>query len=673
MAVTKHLVVLGLLFFFTDGKKCPTDCFCFEEEIDCSQNQLLEIPGEIPQSARSLKMNFNFVTTLDAKITQPLRNLRTLDLHSNKIHVIKVGTFVGWNSLEKLVISKNVLKSLNKKTFFQMNKLRTLILSDNLIEKIDGAISHLTSLEMLDLSGNRLTQLTAESFVNLPKLKNLILKQNDIISIAKETFTSLPSLAVLDIGNNPLISIDGLLSSNSQLSKIDVKNCQLENFPTGLPRSVIFIDASGNNLTRIDKDAMTSDPMILTLKDNMITEIEDGAFSRLRRLSKLELQNNNLTRIPTIPKSVHHLNLQNNNIDHMDATSFPENSTLEELFIHRNLISNITQNVFQNICKLKKLSIGDNLFQNLSYRLFYRVQNLTYLNIDKIHIEEISNNVFDNLNNLLTLSMSGITNSKTSIRGNFLQPLSKVETLNLKNSPGLAKFLLESGEMQRSLQYVSNLNLAANNLTTLPPGIMRCLPFLDYLNISDNKFHCDQRLAWLGQWINIDSSKFTEPDRIVCSTPKQLYGQAIGQMKNSDFVPTTTISLSDTNNDNTEIFFPTEKPPNQGSRSDKQSPSAASTNNQFITLTVSVSVFIILVAVGFVIFLVCRQSRGLVYNRSTIINHPPPVNFFISNEENAPVPPPAKLTRQDRSSVTSQTSRDITSEDQGVKIYTWSG
>lgn len=673
MAVTKYFVIFGLLCFFTDGKKCPTDCHCYDDEIDCSRNQLLEIPTEIPETARTLKMNFNQVSTLDAKITLPLRNLRNLELHSNALHDIKPVTFVAMNNLEKLVISKNSLKSLPKKTFFQMRNLKTLLLNENLLETIDGAISDLRSLEMLDLSRNRLTQLTAKAFVNLPKLRNLKLGHNDIVSIAMDTFTSLTSMIMLDLGNNPLRSLDGVLSSDSNLSLLGIKKCQLSTFPSGLPRSVQFIDASENNLTRIGKEELHLNVVILTLSDNKISEVEEGAFSQLDKLSKLELQNNYLTEIPQISSTVHHLNIQSNMINHMETDSFPQNSQLEELFLQRNLISNITQNVFRNIPLLTKLSIGENLIQNLSSRLFYNVPNLSHLNINKIHIEKISESVFDNLKTLQTLSMSGITSTPNSIQGNFLQPLLDLQSLNLRNSPSVAKYLLESKEMQRSLGYLSELNLMSNNITTLASQIMGSLPRIETLNISDNNFHCDQRLVWFGQWIKLGSSQFSEPDKIVCYTPRELQGRPIYQMENSDFVPTTTSPSNKHITVNIATFKPSRKPLGPDSMSDEQTSSASSTNSQFIALTISVSVFIILVAVAFVVFHVCRQSRGLVYNRSTIINHPPPVNFFISNEENAPVPPPPKLSRQDRSSVTSQTSKDITSEEQGVKVYTWSG
>lgn len=674
MAAVSYVMICGLLCLLVQGKNCPTDCHCSEDVVNCSQNQLMEIPSDIPNSARTLNMNFNRVTILDLRIIFPLKALRTLELKSNLLHEIKPGTFLGMNNLERLDISDNRLTKLNQKTFFTMNSLKDLIIRKNLLKDIEGAISHLFALELLDLSQNRLTTLNDRTFTNLPKLKNLKLSHNDITHVAMDTFTSLTSMMMLDVSNNPIRRWDGILSKLPKLSMVNMKNCLLEHFPTNLSESVQFIDVSANNLTRIFKTDIHPQAVILNLNDNTIAEIEEGAFLQAPRLSKLELQNNYLTKFPKIPSQVHHLNIQNNVISSMDAGSFPEHSQLGELFLQKNMISNISSSTFRNVPLLKKLSIGDNPIQNFSSNLFYNVSKLIYLNVDKMHIKEISGDVFNNLESLLTLSMSGVKFSENSIKGNFLRPLSSLNIFDLSYSPSLAKYLLQSSGMLRSLQYISQLNLMANNITTLPNRIMGSVPHIETLNILDNTFHCDQRLVWLSQWIKLSHEQFARPDEIVCYTPLELFNRSINKLQNSDFIPATTPSPDKGVLNRTEPLIPTQKPLGPGSISVEQTGSEATTNTQFIALTVSVSVFIVLIAIAFVIFHVCRQSRGLVYNRSTIINHPTPVNFFISNEENAPIPPtPPKLTREDRCSVTSQTSRDITSEEQGVKVYTWSG
>lgn len=147
----------------------------------------------------------------------------------------------------------------------------------------------------------------------------------------------------------------------------------------------------------------------------------------------------------------------------------------------------------------------------------------------------------------------------------------------------------------------------------------------------------------------------------------------ISEFKILDFVLVTIFLLGFGISFYVVTFFFTEKFLGFDSMFNEQTVFLVVINIQFIVLIVLVFVFIVLVVIVFVVFYICRQIRCLDYNRFIVINYLFFVNFFIFNEENVLVFFLFRLTREDRCLVILQILRDIISEEQGVKVYIWSG
>ncbi|KAK3519073.1 hypothetical protein QTP70_016351 [Hemibagrus guttatus] len=83
-----------------------------------------------------------------------------------------------------------------------------------------------------------------------------------------------------------------------------------------LPKETTYLYARFNKITKItNKDfADVGTLKRIDLTDNLISEIEDGAFSRLDQLEELTLAGNRLTKLPMLPPQLTSLNANHNRL-----------------------------------------------------------------------------------------------------------------------------------------------------------------------------------------------------------------------------------------------------------------------------------------------------------------------------------------------------------------------
>lgn len=108
----------------------------------------------------------------------------TLILSHNKIRILRNGSFIGLNSLEKLDLKHNLISTI-----------------------LPGAFQGLSELRKLDLSNNRIGCLTADVFQGLTNLTKLNLSGNIISTLEPGVFQELPSLKLVNF-NSDYLSCD---------------------------------------------------------------------------------------------------------------------------------------------------------------------------------------------------------------------------------------------------------------------------------------------------------------------------------------------------------------------------------------------------------------------------------------------------------------------------------
>lgn len=102
----------------------------------------------------------------------------------------------------------------------------------------------------------------------------------------------------------------------------------------------------------------------LSLPDNHIETIDVNLFETCSNLTKIILNNNNLTKIDgetfkNLPK-LSTLSLNNNQIESIDEKAFEGCSNLTELYLHDNKIKHVYRNTFEALNSIQIISIYNN-------------------------------------------------------------------------------------------------------------------------------------------------------------------------------------------------------------------------------------------------------------------------------------------------------------------------
>lgn len=80
-----------LFFVFiveSNRQKCPQKCHCFEDQVECSHQNLLQIPKYLPINTASLNLSHNSLATLNVSELINYSQLRQLILNDNQIETI---------------------------------------------------------------------------------------------------------------------------------------------------------------------------------------------------------------------------------------------------------------------------------------------------------------------------------------------------------------------------------------------------------------------------------------------------------------------------------------------------------------------------------------------------------------------------------------------------------
>ncbi|XP_061613345.1 leucine-rich repeat-containing protein 3B [Phyllopteryx taeniolatus] len=124
MCLLLHSLVLMTFCFHHAATTCSKHCYCSESDdgggktVRCSNQRLTEIPQDIPNDTRRVYLDFNLLTSIPANAFAGLSHLLELDLSHNDISQLQPGAFRGLgSSLQFLDLSGNKLANFNADSF----------------------------------------------------------------------------------------------------------------------------------------------------------------------------------------------------------------------------------------------------------------------------------------------------------------------------------------------------------------------------------------------------------------------------------------------------------------------------------------------------------------------------------------------------------------------------
>ena len=252
--------------------------------LDISQNQLQELQSEafhgltfVYRGILNMSQNKFQVLHADAFHGLTFGGRGILDMSQNKLQVLHADAFHGLTFGYRgiLNMSQNKFQVLHADAFhgltFSWNGI--LDISHNKLQDLPPKVFNGTAgLEILDLADNELVMLSSDAFHGLSDLRSLRLEGNRLRSLGDRPFYWLYSLRELSLEQNQLTDLDE-----------DVFDCHLQKV---YYYEVYYYESLKRNLLE------------LNLGGNRLTALPDGLFNGFRSLRTLQLQSNQLERLP---------------------------------------------------------------------------------------------------------------------------------------------------------------------------------------------------------------------------------------------------------------------------------------------------------------------------------------------------------------------------------------
>ncbi|XP_055019399.1 toll-like receptor 13 [Boleophthalmus pectinirostris] len=418
-----------------------------------------------------LMLDKNHLTLLTDNMFKGLSNLSSLSLTTNKITSISKSAFKPLNKLDTLDLSRNYLIQYSDIVHIYLHcpSLETLYLRFNKFTSFEANKLPLSVLKTLSLEGNNLTLFDTEnSTFQFLTLRELNLDSTPLrrLSVHSDVFPHLKSLSLTNVSASVIewdVSDKYFFRNLTHLNLKDtnftietyqllfqmvdsVYNLNLENIGSFLfDKSLLDFACSIPSLTmlqlRFNHIAILNDSLLqscsnlkrVDLSCNSMTDLTDTSLQMLTQLITLNLDENQLSRIPVAIRNLttlKYLFLDSNHISELQCSDFTHLSLLTELSLHNNVISKLDSCFFQTLTnlnildvsinhlvqldgafdgtlhKLKGLDVSRNNIVWLHKGIFRDMSSLTFLNLESIGVTSVEGGVFEGLYNLTDLFLS---------------------------------------------------------------------------------------------------------------------------------------------------------------------------------------------------------------------------------------------------------------------------
>ncbi|XP_023203022.1 toll-like receptor 5 [Xiphophorus maculatus] len=482
----------------------------------------------------------------------PLSSLQTLNLYGNHIKRLRPSPFFSnMTDLTNLNLELNKIDEICesdlvgfKGKHFSLFSLKSVYLRNMLNKSFDwqkcGNPFSGVSFQTLDLSysglsvdklrlffraisGTNISQLKVSghigkgfSFDNLPDpdldffegLKNssvrfLDLSMNRIFSLRQRVFTPLTEVNSIDLSQNKV----------NQIHRMAFE---------GLQGNLKMLNLSHNLLGEIFSHTFASltNLEILDLSHNHIGVLGYGSFSELPNLRFLNLTDNSLQALgfPAALPNLENLNLNSNKLTSSSVNTITQLAhNVSSLSIQNNRITQI-YSFLDQMKRLKLLLYGGNTIKWCILSRRVAPFNIKVLDLHSSSLQSIWSqgkclNLFDKFQNVTSLNLS--SNGLRSLPQGIFKGLTSVVTMDLSSN---SLTYLQPDVLPKSLK---SLYLSDNFIASPDPIAFSSLSFLD---LSKNRFYCNNDLQSFLTWMKQTNIKFLSPiEEFRCEFPASFY------------------------------------------------------------------------------------------------------------------------------------------------------
>lgn len=323
-----------------DKIQLKEDCKIDNNTIDCSNKQLPEVirqgeqnfPSNLidqPESILELKLENSAIKVI--YINEDYTNLESLIFSNNVMEKFDLKDLKDFEKLKMINLSYNKISDFGQERGFEFENLFTIDLSHNCLTKLD--IDKLPAVKVVVVSDNKLEALPTVGNT----IRRLEVANNSIDQVEEVYFEDKLSLQYLDVSLNSLSSIANL-SSCTNLTVVLAAGNKLDCFPD-FPKSIERID----------------------LSDNFLEDLP-FSFESFTKLKVLNLKNNKLIILSSLPQYVVELNLAGNQLN--ETKAFEKLTVIDKINLERNIITRISN--LTKLHKLRTLNIADNQIKQFS-------------------------------------------------------------------------------------------------------------------------------------------------------------------------------------------------------------------------------------------------------------------------------------------------------------------
>ncbi|XP_071851493.1 leucine-rich repeat transmembrane protein FLRT3-like [Apostichopus japonicus] len=245
-----------------------------------------------------LSLTYNNLTRIPTELLLVLEDLESVYLDWNQI--VSVPPFAFHMNMKPLSLSLtyNKIHTTTPDSFRGLEQLRELQLFGNILsdfpldERIHGSLTNLTSLHLHENVMSNIILTVNESCFSSSLLRVISFRFNRLNRLEKNAFCAFRNLNSLLFGSEP-----------HHLEVLTLRNNSLSEIPTQLLLhlpDMRLLSLRANKITYVPKNAFVSNDRLATvsLSHHWIVSLDISSLQGLNSLDLLDLQGNNLTRLP---------------------------------------------------------------------------------------------------------------------------------------------------------------------------------------------------------------------------------------------------------------------------------------------------------------------------------------------------------------------------------------